>query len=183
MLIAALLASAHAAAAGAGTAAGAELPVQRHVGRWSQTLGRSCPTTYQIPGSPVIGNGDVGVSFCGAANHTTFFLAANSFWAPNVAVDARPSALAAVKPGMGAPPGGAESYVTARIGDISLLVPALSASKYDASQDLYHATANATFGGRDCDLTHSSVVTAEDNMLITKVTVHGHGCGRASHGP
>ena len=79
-------------------------------------------------GSPLIGNGDVGVTFCGPANHTTFFLASNSFWAPNVDVDGRPSQLTAPKPGMGSPPGGQESYVTQRIGDLSLLVPALSQS-------------------------------------------------------
>eukprot|EP01046_Picozoa_sp_COSAG06_P051945 COSAG06_NODE_8600_length_2118_cov_3.915305_3_plen_176_part_01 len=54
-----------------------EMPVQRHVGRWT--------------GDPK---------------------ASNSFWAPNVDVDGRPSQLTAPKPGMGSPPGGQESYVT-----------------------------------------------------------------------
>eukprot|EP01043_Picozoa_sp_COSAG02_P101328 COSAG02_NODE_37382_length_442_cov_1.379009_1_plen_79_part_00 len=49
-----------------------EMPVQHHVGRWTGDP-KACPTTYQIPGSPLIGNGDVGVTFCGPANHTTFF--------------------------------------------------------------------------------------------------------------
>ena len=67
-----------------------------------------------------------------------------------------------------------------RIGDLSLLVPALSqSSSYAAHQDLYNAAVNASFNDSkvDCALTHSSVVAAEENLLISINGLRSAGAG------
>jgi hypothetical protein len=67
--------------------------------------------------SPFVGNGDAGMTFCGPANFTTFYLASNSFWNSNMNVDMRPSQS------KGDAKGDGESYSTLRIGDLGLIVP------------------------------------------------------------
>ena len=80
--------------------------------------------------SPIVGNGDVGITFGGPPEHTYFFGSSNSFWSANSVVDARPD--------YGAKPGGAESYTQVRIGDFQLEIPELASnSTYAAAQDLW----------------------------------------------
>ena len=63
--------------------------------------------------------------------------------------------------------------------ELSCGVRALSSAKYSAQQNLYQATVSASFQGDGCSLTHSSAMGAEENLLITNVSVRGSGCGTA----
>ena len=104
-------------------AAAAPLPVHRHIGQWWQPPQR-CPSGDFVD-SPLAGNGDLGLTFCGPPSHTTFHLASNSFWNSNSHVDARPSLKE-----IGPPP-----YTQIPIGSLEMLVPELS----DDSQVGYSA--------------------------------------------
>jgi hypothetical protein len=70
---------------------------------------------------------------------------------------------------MGSPPGGQESYVT-RPADRRPLAAGAGplAEQQLRRQDPYNAAVNASFNDSkvDCALTHSSVVAAEENLLI-----------------
>ena len=154
-----------------GVAAAAPLPVQRHVGTWSAPPAR-IPTAMMFD-SPIVGNGDVGVTFGGPPSMTTFYASSNSFWSANQQVDARPS--------FSAKPGGAESYTQVRIGDVKLAVPALQNATYHATQDLYRATINATYTAPQCTLSHSTfIASGDDNLAVTTLSASGGGCGNAN---
>lgn len=77
-------------------------------------------------------------------------------------------------------PGGAESYTQVRIGDVQLSIPALATAGYAAAQDLARAAINATYTGETCTVSHESIVANPENVLITRFTVSGTGCGNAS---
>jgi hypothetical protein len=81
------------------------LPVQRHVGRWTAPP-RRVPTAMMFD-SPIVANGDAGLTFGGPPEHTTFYASSNSFWSANQVVDAPPQ--------YAQHPGGAESYTQVRI--------------------------------------------------------------------
>ena len=68
--------------------------------------------------SPIVANGDVGMTFGGKPEATRFYVSSNSFWSANGVVDSRPD--------FQQKPGGAESYTQLRIGDVLLSVPALA---------------------------------------------------------
>lgn len=155
------------------TAAATMLPVQRHVGRWSAPPHR-VPSAMMFD-SPIVGNGDVGITFGGPPEHTTFYGSSNSFWSANSVVDARPD--------YGAKPGGAESYTQVRIGDFQLEIPALASNaSYAAAQDLWRATVNATYSNTDCTVSHETFIardTQDDNLAVTTLTASGPNCGTA----
>eukprot|EP01044_Picomonas_judraskeda_P045570 COSAG03_NODE_25007_length_268_cov_0.893491_1_plen_88_part_11 len=46
--------------------------------------------------------------------------------------------------------------------------------------DLQNAEVNITMHANSCNVTTSSVVGAMDNLLITRIAVHGSGCGNAT---
>ena len=165
-LAAALLLVGAAAAAGGGG-----LPVQRHVGRWAAPP-RRVPTAMMFD-SPIVGNGDAGITFGGPPNATTFYAASNSFWSANQQVDARPN--------FQQKPGGAESYTQVRHGDFRLSVPSLRGAEYAAAQDLYRATVNATYTAPGCTLSHSTfIASGHDNLAVTTLAAVGGKCGDAN---
>ncbi len=161
-------------AAGSAAAPVPVLPVQRHVGRWSAPPHR-IPTARMFD-SPIVGNGDAGITFGGPPSQTTFYASSNSFWSANSVVDARPD--------FSEKPGGAESYTQVRIGDWSLEVPALASnSSYAAVQDLWRATVNATYSNPHCTLSHETFIardTEDDNLAVTTLTASGSECGTAT---
>ncbi len=101
-------------------------------------------------------------------NHTVFYLASNEFWGSNAYPDGRPATVTS------------EPFAQARIGDVTLIVPGLTHAKYSASMDLQNAEVNITMHANSCNVTTSSVVGAMDNLLITRIAVHGSGCGNAT---
>ena len=160
-------------AALAASTAEPQLPVQRHVGLWTSPPQR-IPTAMMFD-SPIVANGDAGVTFGGPPSLTTFYASSNSFWSANQNVDARPN--------FQDKPGGSESYTQVRVGDFKLGVPSLNgtAVTYAAAQDLYRATVNATYTGAGCTLSHSTYIAAgDDNLAITTLTASGGACGLAN---
>ena len=161
------------AVAGAGAAAGGP----PDVGRWGALPG-NCPTGGydSLNDAPFLGNAGLGVIPCGAAlnpkerspNHTVFYLASNEFWGSNAVPDGRPATVTS------------EPFAQARIGDVTLIAPALTRAKYAASMDLRNAEVNITMVADGCNVTSSSIVGAADNLLITRLAVGGSGCGEAT---
>ena len=173
LMAAAAAAAVHAEVESAGGVPGASapLPVQRHAGTWSAPPAR-IPTAFMFD-SPIVGNGDAGVTFGGPPSLTTFYASSNSFWSSNQQVDARPN--------FNSKPGGSESYTQVRIGDVKLAVPALANATYHAAQDLYRATINATYASPRCTLTHSTyIASGDDNLAVTTLRASGGGCGDAN---
>ena len=125
--------------------AATDLAVQRHIGRWSEPPAR-IPTPMMFD-SPLVGNGDAGMTFGGLPNSTVFYLSSNQFWSADSHVDNPPMSGTNVTHQLGA-----ESYTQVRIGDITLTAPALTAgtTRYGASQELYAARINGTYTGEQC---------------------------------
>jgi len=102
--------------------------------------------------APLLGNGDVGVTFAGPPEKQTFYISKNDFW-KLVTYDEEASPKV--------------------FGTLTVSVPALKGAGYKVEQDLYHPAAEASFTQDQAGLKMRCWLAATDNVLVIELSAEG----------
>ncbi|OCT15171.1 hypothetical protein A8709_13790 [Paenibacillus pectinilyticus] len=127
------------------------------------------PTNY-MPDSPLLGNGDVGVTIGGNPEEQIFYMGKNDFWAQPSLGETEEQRRDRLLNEDGRRTG---AHIMT-VGQITLQIPKLAGAEYLQEQDILNAEVRGTFKKDGLTLRMRSWVCAEKNVLVTELFSDGY---------
>lgn len=122
------------------------------------------PSNYFVD-SPLIGNGDIGITIGGNAEEQTFYIGKNDFWAQPHIGETEEQTRERLLDIDGRRTG---AHVKT-VGQLTLRIPQLTGADFRQEQDILHAEVRGTFAGAGLAVRMCSWVSATTNLFVTEV--------------